>query len=276
VTLTRTFHRIAHRGRPSVPEAVGRWDLPAHQRIPFRRGLDPFGDQGGARRLDVVPQPCRQCLAGRVRVDVADQSDVQLHEVGLEPQDVPEAGVPGIGVVGRDPHPRAPVDGGTHGRVAQHLDMLGDLDHQRRASDATDVTDSAMTDAGERSTASHAPVCRPDATRTAASANAVSSTMPYPTSWAAPNPRSGRRPDVNRVSASWPRTAPVVRSTVGWYIAWYTGWNEPPGIRWRISSRWAQRSEGLGDRRGGDGRLRVVTVGPTWSKANPRTTVHAG
>ena len=72
------------------------------QCVKFEGSFDAFGYNSGA---DVVGEPnerAGQCSSRWVGVDAAGEVDVEFDDVGAEPKDVTQAGVPGSGVIDRD------------------------------------------------------------------------------------------------------------------------------------------------------------------------------
>src|SRR5664280_1686688 len=84
-------------------------DAQSTKRLRFGLGLHALGDQHGSGEGGEVAEPGGERLACRIPVDAPDDADVQLHDVGLQLEDVAEAGEAGTGVVDRDPHRSVPV-----------------------------------------------------------------------------------------------------------------------------------------------------------------------
>jgi hypothetical protein len=104
------------------------------QLIAFRGRLDPLGDQPTAALLGEVDDPGDQRLADVVLIDLAHQTDVELHVVGTKLDDVAKTGEAGSGVIHGDPHigPHA-RHRGSHRRVILDRHVLGHFeDHGAR------------------------------------------------------------------------------------------------------------------------------------------------
>jgi hypothetical protein len=95
-------------------------------------GLDPLGQQQHPDLLGERHQRLHQGPLPGVVVDAQDERAVELDDVGLQQQDVPQAREAGAGVVdgGAGAERAQGLELGTGGGVVAHRLLLGDLDDQ--------------------------------------------------------------------------------------------------------------------------------------------------
>jgi len=119
-------------------EALGVGHAEALDGLQLRRGLDALRRH---HRVDLRGEPderCGQRTPNGIGVDAADETDVELHDVGGETDDVAERGEPGPHVVHREasaPGPEA-FDGLGQDLVVVDRDVFGELEHDPGERDA--------------------------------------------------------------------------------------------------------------------------------------------
>src|ERR1019366_9446347 len=74
-------------------------DAERPQLVALASGLDAFGDELAAALEGEVDDPSNKRLADVVVIDVADERDIKLHEVGVQLEDVAKAREAGAGIV---------------------------------------------------------------------------------------------------------------------------------------------------------------------------------
>ena len=102
---------IRHRGRPAEQIALAQSDADRSERVALGDRLDAFGDERTARLEREIDETGDEGLSGIVAVDRPDEVDVELHELGLQLDDVAEAREPGArsSIAKRTPGPRARI-----------------------------------------------------------------------------------------------------------------------------------------------------------------------
>ena len=118
--------------RSTEEVALAELDLQRTELVALASGLDPLGDQHAAALSSEVDDPRDERLADIVVIDVADEPDVELHEIGSQLEDVAEAGEARAGVINRDPDLWANAcDRRSKGGVVLDRDVLRHLEHRR-------------------------------------------------------------------------------------------------------------------------------------------------
>src|SRR5207253_2109988 len=90
------------RGRPSEIEALAVGDSQGAQEGEILVARDALGDDRGADSFGETDERGGKSLAGGVARDLLRQAEIELHDVGRQPEDVPQVGEAGSNVVDRN------------------------------------------------------------------------------------------------------------------------------------------------------------------------------
>ena len=204
--------------RPPEQVALGHVDAEHAQHHRLRLVLDALRDQPEAGPQRVVHEPRGERLAQLVGVDPANEADVHLRERRLELEDVAHAGKAGARVVNRTVDVAERIDREPDRAVVRDRHVLGDLedDVPVRRQCAPEAIVAVSTTSGETLMPRNAPAGSPRARSPAWATAAISKSVPSPAARASAKRMSGGTPSPKRASASYPTTASVPRSTIGW------------------------------------------------------------
>jgi len=94
---------IFDRRRPPEQVALSKADAQSPHGLGLRRRLDPFCDNERARDGGEVDEPGDDRLAREIHIDAPHDAGIDLHDLRLEVDQMPEVGDTRAGIVGRDP-----------------------------------------------------------------------------------------------------------------------------------------------------------------------------